>query len=165
MSKSQIICVCFLRKCATITKLQHQPRLSVEIIICVCYNCPLVEPSPTRLCLVGIGFERSHKLSLFQKGFFHLQSGSSYLAKHGGAYFSVVYGSIKDPIVAPGLFEPQECQIKLGILSRRIRILLITQVCSYDFSNDVHPKIVALVAFFFTFSTVRFHICCLKWLL
>ena len=35
--------------------------------------------------------------------------GASCLAKHEGAYFSVVYGSIKDPIVAPGLFEPQEC--------------------------------------------------------
>ena len=76
-----------------------------------------------------------------------IQSGASSPAKHGDAYFSAVYGSIKDPIVAPGLFEPQECLIKLGILSWRIRILLITRVCSYDFSNDVHPKIVALAAF------------------
>ena len=37
-----------------------------------------------------------------------LQSGASSLAKHGGAYFSVVYGSIQDPIAAPGPYENQE---------------------------------------------------------
>ena len=31
-----------------------------------------------------------------------LQSGASSLAKHGGAYFSVVGGSIKDPIAVSG---------------------------------------------------------------
>ena len=30
-----------------------------------------------------------------------LQSGESSPAKHGGAHFSAVYGSIKDPIAAP----------------------------------------------------------------
>ena len=39
--------------------------------------------------------------------FGHLQSGASSLAKHGGAYFSAVYGSIQDPIAAPGLFDIQ----------------------------------------------------------
>ena len=39
----------------------------------------------------------------FQK----LQSGASSRAKHGGAYFSAVYGSIQDPIAAPGLFDIQ----------------------------------------------------------
>ena len=38
---------------------------------------------------------------------FQLQSGASSLAKHGGAYFSAVYGSIQDPIAAPGLFDIQ----------------------------------------------------------
>ena len=42
---------------------------------------------------------------LFSTG---LQSGRCSPAKHGGAYFSAVYGFIKDPIVAPGLFEIQE---------------------------------------------------------
>ena len=37
-----------------------------------------------------------------------VQSGASSLAKHGGAYFSAVYGSIQDPIAAPGPYENQE---------------------------------------------------------
>ena len=37
-----------------------------------------------------------------------IQSGASSLAKHGGAYFSAVCGSIQDPIAAPGLYENQE---------------------------------------------------------
>ena len=36
-----------------------------------------------------------------------LQSGASSLAKQGGAYFSAVYGSIEDLIVAPGLCNIQ----------------------------------------------------------
>ena len=43
-----------------------------------------------------------------RKIFSSLQSGASSLAKHGGDYFSAVYGSIKDPIAAPGPYEPQE---------------------------------------------------------
>ena len=39
----------------------------------------------------------------------NLQSGRSSLAKHGGAYFSAVYGFMKDPIAAPGPYENQEC--------------------------------------------------------
>ena len=38
-----------------------------------------------------------------------VEVGQGGLAKHGGAYFSAVYGSIKDPIAAPGQYEPQEC--------------------------------------------------------
>ena len=38
-----------------------------------------------------------------------LQSGASSHAKHGGAYFSAVRGSIKDPIAVPGRDEVQEC--------------------------------------------------------
>ena len=38
---------------------------------------------------------------------YFLQSGASSLAKHRGAYFSAVYGSIQDPIAAPGLFDIQ----------------------------------------------------------
>ena len=34
-----------------------------------------------------------------------LQSGASSQAKHGGAYFSAVYGSIEDPLAAPGPYE------------------------------------------------------------
>ena len=39
----------------------------------------------------------------------HIQSGASSRAKHGGAYFSPVRGSIKDPIAVPGQNEVQEC--------------------------------------------------------
>ena len=46
---------------------------------------------------------------LFQDLFAPVQSGRSGLAKHGGAYFSAVYGFMKDPIDAPGLYENQEC--------------------------------------------------------
>ena len=42
---------------------------------------------------------------------FRLQSGASSLAKHGGAYFSAVCGSVQDPIAAPGLYENQECSL------------------------------------------------------
>ena len=38
-----------------------------------------------------------------------VQSGASSHAKHGGAYFSAVRGSIKDPIAVPGRDEVQEC--------------------------------------------------------
>ena len=34
-----------------------------------------------------------------------VQSGASSQAKHGGAYFSAVSGSIKDPIAVPGWHE------------------------------------------------------------
>ena len=34
-----------------------------------------------------------------------IQSGASSRAKHGGAYFSAVRGSIKDPIAVPGRHE------------------------------------------------------------
>ena len=37
-----------------------------------------------------------------------IQSGRSGLAKHGGAYFSAIYGSIEDPIAVPGPYENQE---------------------------------------------------------
>ena len=37
-----------------------------------------------------------------------IQSGVSSLAKHGGAYFSAVCGSIQDPIAASGPYENQE---------------------------------------------------------
>ena len=38
----------------------------------------------------------------------YIQSGRSSLAKHGGAYFSAVNGSIQDLIAAPGPYENQE---------------------------------------------------------
>ena len=43
---------------------------------------------------------------LFWK-FTNVQSCASSPAKHGDAYFSAVYGSIKDPITAPGPYENQ----------------------------------------------------------
>ena len=47
--------------------------------------------------------------TLFTVLYFHiLQSGASSPAKHGDAYFSAVYGSIQDPIAAPGPYENQE---------------------------------------------------------
>ena len=44
-----------------------------------------------------------------------LQSGASSRAKHGGAYFSAVYGSIKDPIAATGPYETLEPPKLVGI--------------------------------------------------
>ena len=40
--------------------------------------------------------------------FKYVLSGTSCPAKHGYAYFSAVYGPIKDPIAAPGPYENQE---------------------------------------------------------
>ena len=37
-----------------------------------------------------------------------LQSGRSSRARNGGAYFSAVYGSIEDPLAAPGQYEDLE---------------------------------------------------------
>ena len=39
----------------------------------------------------------------------NLQSGASSRAKHGGAYFSAVRVSVKDPIAVPERDEVQEC--------------------------------------------------------
>ena len=36
-----------------------------------------------------------------------VQCGMSCLAKHGGAYFLALYVPFKDPIAAPGPYEPQ----------------------------------------------------------
>ena len=46
-----------------------------------------------------------------------VQSGASSLAKHGGACFSAVCGSIQDPIAAPGPCENQEFYKLVGIAS------------------------------------------------
>ena len=43
-----------------------------------------------------------------ERSSYAVQSGASSLAKHGGAYFSAVCGSIQDPIAAPGPYENQE---------------------------------------------------------
>ena len=37
-----------------------------------------------------------------------IQADRSSLAKHGGAYFSAIYGFMKDLIAAPGPYENQE---------------------------------------------------------
>ena len=55
-----------------------------------------------RLALVG---EQLHCPSSGQLQIILLQSGASSQAKHGGAYFSAVYGSIEDPLAAPGPYE------------------------------------------------------------
>ena len=44
-----------------------------------------------------------------QKFLGFIQSGASSRAKHGGAYFLAVIGSIKDPIAVPGRDLVQEC--------------------------------------------------------
>ena len=48
-------------------------------------------------------------LAVFTVHLLCIQSGASSHAKHGGAYFSAVRGSIKDPIAVPGRDEVQEC--------------------------------------------------------
>ena len=42
-----------------------------------------------------------------KKNIFCVQSGASSLAKQGGAYFSAVYRSIEDPMLAPRLYDIQ----------------------------------------------------------
>ena len=44
-----------------------------------------------------------------------LQLATSSRVIHRGAYFSVVYGSIKDPMAAPGLYETLEPPKLVGI--------------------------------------------------
>ena len=46
-----------------------------------------------------------------------IQSVASSLAKHGGAFFSAVYGFMKDLIAAPGPYENQEPQKLVAIAS------------------------------------------------
>ena len=55
------------------------------------------------------GFVQKQVTWISQQKIQCLQSGRSSLAKHGGAYFSAVYGFMKDPIAAPGPYENQEC--------------------------------------------------------
>ena len=54
-------------------------------------------------------FKRSNKDILGRSDVSKIQSGRCSPAKHGGAYFSAVYGFMKDPIAAPGPYENQEC--------------------------------------------------------
>ena len=56
---------------------------------------------------IGVSqFYSSLMLIVFtQSSFLNVQSGASSQAKHGGAYFSAVYGSIEDPLAAPGPYE------------------------------------------------------------
>ena len=74
---------------------------------------PITFPLDPNLDLNKYTLEKEKQIN-FRKGEIHftkrqIQSGASSLAKHGGAYFSAVYGPIKDPIAAPGQYKPQEC--------------------------------------------------------
>ena len=51
---------------------------------------------------------RPYKALLTHLEEMEIQSGASSQAKHGGAYFSAVYGSIEDPLAAPGQYEDLE---------------------------------------------------------
>ena len=62
--------------------------------------------SEAALKQIEFGSNKKNQLDLLSI----VQSGASSLAKHGGAYFSAVYGSIKDPIAAPWTYETQECK-------------------------------------------------------
>ena len=57
----------------------------------------------------GLSYSQTPNTVLVTPNTEYLQSGASSHAKHGGAYFSVVRGSIKDPIAVPGQDEVQEC--------------------------------------------------------
>ena len=46
-----------------------------------------------------------------------IQSGRSSRAKNGGAYFSAVCGSIKDPLAVPGPYETLEPPKLVGIVT------------------------------------------------
>ena len=55
----------------------------------------------------GARWVKSSQQKIFQPK--EIQSGASSRAKHGGAYFSAVRGSMKDPIAVSGRDEVQEC--------------------------------------------------------
>ena len=67
------------------------------ILVIVCPKSIFLGP-----IFLSVDVDRSQSI------FYFIQSGASSLAKHGGAYFSAVYGSIQDPIAAPGPYETQE---------------------------------------------------------
>ena len=62
----------------------------------------------------NVGFRAPHCMSHFLRQDW-VQSGRCSPAKHRGAYFSAVYGFMKDPIAAPGPYENQEVENLVGI--------------------------------------------------
>ena len=77
------------------------PPATFSTILCE-YGRQSLHP-PNILVHLGNKEFMNHRTSLL-----NVQSGASGLAKHGGAYFSAIYGSIQDPIAAPGPYENQE---------------------------------------------------------
>ena len=82
------------------------PNPDAEQALCPMYCEPIITQQPPRSkprrCSVGISA-------------ILLQSGASSQAKHGGAYFSAVFWSIKDPLAAPGPYETLEPTKLVGI--------------------------------------------------
>ena len=67
----------------------------------------VVTPLPYSDLLTGLTRHASFCLAsdVHRPTSLYIQFGASSRAKHGGAYFSAVRGSIKDPIAVPGRHE------------------------------------------------------------
>ena len=74
------------------------PPATFSTILCE-YGRQSLHP-PNILVHLGNKEFMNHRTSLL-----NVQSGASSQAKHGGAYFSAVSGSIKDPTAVPGWHE------------------------------------------------------------
>ena len=66
---------------------------------------PLMLRSKKRRAPLRERCKKKRKKKLTSVSFMYVQSGASSQAKHGGAYFSAVRGSIEDPIAVPGRHE------------------------------------------------------------
>ena len=73
-----------------------------------------------------------------------LQSGASSRAKHGGAYFSAVYGFMKGPIAAPRLYENQEDYELVAIAPAPTLFTTSTKHCG-SYSNNM--RMIRFVSF------------------
>ena len=90
--------------CDTFLKSRWYEDLKNNVPKCLTYNTQIQIHKYTNT--VWVKFEdRPNMCCIFEKVM--VQSGASSLAKHGGAYFSVVYGSIEDLVAAPGHCKPQ----------------------------------------------------------
>ena len=74
----------------------------------------LLTVSECRTCVLYFAGSRENEVDQVDKDYkvykvnwAEVQSGASSPAKHRGAYFSAVYGSIEDPVAAPGHCKPQ----------------------------------------------------------
>ena len=88
-------------------RLRERLRTAEHLSICICFllylNFILLYLYLSEVCISLL--ETSLGRAPYRRASRFVQSGASSQAKHGGAYFSAVSGSIKDPIAVPGRHE------------------------------------------------------------